>query len=183
MQTPSRPPFTDVAQAQFDRPFDGNEYETIRQLWMDHITAEHAGSIPGLMATLTDDCEYVILNNGQKWHGHAGATQFYQEFLGAFPENAFTVVNTFIGPAGVVEEAQFNGVLNQSFMGIPVSGQPVEFHVTLLFPWCPRRKLFMGERIYFAVGWSMFANMGRLIRRMAGQAAPEDLKGFPGITK
>ncbi len=181
MQSLVRPPFSDAAQEQLDRPFDAVEYEAIKQLWLDHISAEHGGSIPGLMATLTDDCEYIILNNGQKWHGHAGATEFYKDFLGAFPENAFTVVNTFIGPQGVVEEAQFNGVLNQSFMGIPTSGQPIEFNVTLMFPWCPKRKLFKGERIYFAVGWSMFANMGRLIRRMAQQGGTADLKGFPGM--
>jgi predicted ester cyclase len=183
MRSLVRPPFAPAATEQMDRPIAAAEHERIKQLWLDHITAEHAGSIPGLMATLTEDCEYTILNNGQKWHGHKGATEFYQQFLGAFPENAFKVINTFIGPQGVVEEAHFNGVLNQSFMGMPTTGQPVEFHVVLMFPWCPRRKLFMGERIYFAIGWSMLANMGRLIRRAAGQgaAAGEDLKGFPGV--
>lgn len=178
-----RPPFAEAAEEQMNRPFDAAEYQAIRKLWLDHITAEHSASIPGLMATLTDDCEYVILNNGQKWHGHKGATEFYEGFLGAFPENCFKVINTFIGPQGVVEEAHFNGVLNQSFMGMPTTGQPIEFYVTLMFPWCPKRKLFMGERIYFAVGWSMLANMGRLIRRAAAQGTGEDLKGFPGLSK
>jgi predicted ester cyclase len=181
MTTLVRPPFADAAQEQMDRLLDPAEYEAIKQLWLDHITAEHSGSIPGLMATLTDDCEYVILNNGQTWHGHKGATEFYTQFLGAFPENCFRVINTFIGPQGVVEEARFNGVLAQSFMGLPTTGQPIEFHVTLMFPWDREKRLFKGERIYFAIGWSMLANMGKLIRRMAQGGASGDLKGLPGL--
>ncbi|MGQ0673666.1 MAG: ester cyclase [Hyphomicrobium sp.] len=181
MLTLVRPPFADAAQEQLDRPFDAREYDEIKQLWLDHISAEHAGSIPGLMATLTDDCEYVILNNGQKWHGHKGATEFYGKFLGAFPENCFKVINTFIGPQGVVEEAHFDGVLTGSFMSIPVTGQAVQFHVTLMFPWDRERRLFKGERIYFAMEWSLIANMGQLLRRMAGRAGKTDGAPIPGI--
>jgi predicted ester cyclase len=177
-----RPPFDHNAQEQFDRPLDAEEYKAIRQLWLDHITAEHSAHIPGLMATLTDDCEYVILNNGQKWHGHKGATEFYEKFLAAFPENCFKVINTFIGPQGVVEEAHFNGILTGSFMNLPVTGKPIEFHVVLMFPWDRERRLFKGERIYFAMEWSLIANMGQLIRRMAQRAAAEGTKvELPGL--
>lgn len=177
-----RPPFDANAQEQFDRPSDAEEYKAIRQLWLDHITAEHSAHIPGLMATLTEDCEYIILNNGQKWHGHKGATEFYENFLAAFPENCFKVINTFIGPQGVVEEAHFNGILTGSFMNLPVTGKPIEFNVVLMFPWDRKRRLFTGERIYFAMEWSLIANMGQLIRRMAQRAAAELPKSeLPGL--
>jgi predicted ester cyclase len=177
-----RPPFDSNAQEQFERACDPAEYQAIKQLWLDHITAEHSAHIPGLMATLTEDCVYTILNNGQTWHGHKGATEFYEKFLAAFPENCFKVINTFIGPQGVVEEAHFNGVLTGSFMSLPVTGEAVQFHVTLIFPWDQERKLFKGERIYFAMEWSLIANMGKLLRRMAqrGEQGEGDVK-LPGL--
>ncbi len=95
---------------QSGQPFDPAEYERIKELWLDHIAAEHAGDIPGLLATLTEDCVYTMLNNGKTWHGHEGAAKFYDGFLTGFPENCFAVTNVFIGPQGVVEEAHFNGV-------------------------------------------------------------------------
>lgn len=59
------------------RRIDSDEYRAIRQLWVAHSLAEDARDIPGLMATLTDDCVYTIGNNGVSWHGKAGATQVY----------------------------------------------------------------------------------------------------------
>jgi predicted ester cyclase len=171
------PPFNDGADDQSGRPFDAKEYSEIKELWLDHIAAEHRGDIPGLMATLTQDCVYTILNSGKVWNGHEGATKFYEGFLAAFPENCFSVVNAFIGPQGVVEEAHFNGVnTGGELFGIPATGHAIEFDVVLMFPWDRERHLFKGERIYFAIQNSMIANIGQLLRRVArGKAdAPQD---------
>lgn len=162
------PPFTDGANYQTGHPFDQAEYDRIKELWLDHIAAEHAGDIPGLLATLTEDCVYTMLNNGKTWHGHAGAAKFYEGFLTGFPENCFAVTNVFIGPQGVVEEAHFNGVHNGAgLLDLPQTNQPIEFDVALLFPWCPVRKKFKGERIYFAIEHSLIANVGQLLRRIS----------------
>lgn len=165
--TRTLPPFNDGADAQSGRPFDTKEYNEIKELWLDHIAAEHRGDIPGLLATLTEDCVYTILNNGKVWNGHDGARQFYEGFLAGFPENCFSVVNVFIGPQGVVEEAHFNGVHTGDLLGLPSTGQPIEFDVVLLFNWDRERKLFTGERIFFAIERSLIANVGQLLRRMA----------------
>ena len=69
------------------------------------------------------------------WNGHEGATEFYEGFLAGFPENCFSVVNVFIGPQGVVEEAHFNGVNTATSSALPSTGQPIEFDVVLMFPW------------------------------------------------
>ena len=169
MLSKTPPPFTAAAREQAERPLDAQEYEQIKRLWLDHITAEHSADIAGLMATLTDDCVYTILNNGKTWHGHAGATKFYEAFLSAFPENCFEVVNCFVGPQGVVEEAHFNGVHTGDLLGLPSTGQPIEFDVVLLFPWDRQRKLFKGERIYFAIERSLIANVGQILRRIASR--------------
>jgi predicted ester cyclase len=132
------------------RRVDPDEYRAIRRLWMAHSIAEEAHDIPGLMATLTEDCVYTVVNTGTSWHGKSGATQFYQQLLGAFPDIHFDLQNIVIGPQGVFEEAFATGTYQAQWLDMPSpGGQRVEFAVTILFPWDPKQKLFSGERIYF----------------------------------
>ena len=87
------------------RRMNPDEYHAIRQLWIAHSSAEEAHDIPGLIATLTEDCVYTIANKAVSWHSKAGATQFYQQLLTAFPDIHFDLQNIVIGPQGVFEEA------------------------------------------------------------------------------
>ncbi|HLO16327.1 MAG TPA: nuclear transport factor 2 family protein [Anaerolineales bacterium] len=132
------------------RRVDPDEYRAIRQLWIAHSLAEEAHDIPGLMATLTEDCVYTVVNTGTSWHGKAGATQFYQQLLTAFPDIHFDLKNIVIGPQGVFEEAFATGTYGSQWLDMPSpNGQHIEFAVTILFPWSSKRRLFTGERIYF----------------------------------
>jgi predicted ester cyclase len=132
------------------RRIDQDEYRAIRQLWIAHSIAEDAHDIPGLMATLTEDCVYTVVNKGVDWHGKAGATQFYTQLLTAFPDIHFDLQNIVIGPQGVFEEAFVNGTYQAPWLDMPTpSGQRIEFAVTILFPWDPEQRLFTGERVYF----------------------------------
>ena len=134
------------------RKIEPEEYRLIRKLWIAHSTAEEAHDIPGLMATLTEDCVYTVANTGTVWHGKEGATQFYQQLLGAFPDVHFDLQNIVIGPQGVFEEAFAAGTYQSQWLDMPSpSGQKLEFAVTILFPWDPKQKLFTGERIYFHI--------------------------------
>ena len=138
------------------RRVDAEEYRAIRRLWIAHSLAEDAHDIPGLMATLTEDCIYTVVNNGFSWHGKSGATQFYQHLLGAFPDIHFDLQNIVIGPQGVFEEAFVTGNYQSQWLDMPSpKGQPVEFAVTILFPWDPKQRLFTGERVYFHFPGSM----------------------------
>jgi len=129
---------------------DADEYRLIRQLWIAHSLAEDSHDIPGLMATLTEDCTYTVVNKGVDWHGKAGATQFYQQLLGSFPDIHFDLQNIVIGPQGVFEEANVTGTYQVQWLDLPEpNGQHVNFAVTILFPWDPDQQLFSGERIYF----------------------------------
>ncbi|HSJ87302.1 MAG TPA: nuclear transport factor 2 family protein [Anaerolineales bacterium] len=132
------------------RRIDQDEYRAIRQLWIAHSIAEDAHDIPGLMATLTEDCIYTVVNKGVDWQGKAGATQFYTQLLTAFPDVHFDLQNSVIGPQGVFEEAFVHGTYQAQWLDMPApTGQRVEFAVTILFPWDPEQKLFTGERVYF----------------------------------
>jgi predicted ester cyclase len=134
------------------RRVDPDEYRAIRRLWIAHSLAEDAHDIPGLMATLTEDCVYTVVNSGVSWHGKEGATQFYQQLLTAFPDIHFDLQNIVIGPQGVFEEAFVTATYQSQWLDMPSpNGQSVVFAVTILFPWDPRQKLFSGERIYFFI--------------------------------
>ena|SRR5687767_12486194 len=134
------------------RRIDPDEYRAIRQLWIAHSIAEDTRDIPGLMATLTEDCIYTIGNNGTGWHGKAGATQFYQQLLSAFPDIHFDLQYIVIGPQGVFEEANVTGTYRSQWLDMPPpTDKPIEFIVTILFPWDTKQKLFTGERIYFYI--------------------------------
>jgi len=134
------------------RRVDPDEYRAIRQLWIAHSLAEDGHDIPGLMATLIEDCVYTVVNTGTSWRGKAGATQFYQQLLTAFPDIHFDLQNIVIGPQGVFEEAFVTSTYQSQWLNLPSpSGQRIEFAVTILFPWDSRQRLFTGERVYFFI--------------------------------
>lgn len=124
-------------------------YRRIRQEWMAHSIAEDSHNIPGLLATLTEDCVYEVVNTGTLWRGHTGAAQFYTHLLSAFPDIHFDLKNIVIGPQGVFEEAHVTGTHVQDWLTFMASGQSVEFDVNILFPWDLERAKFTGERVYF----------------------------------
>jgi ketosteroid isomerase-like protein len=142
---------TDVVKS-IRRRVDPDEYRAIRQLWIAHSLAEDAHDIPGLMATLTENCVYTVVNTGTSWQGKAGATQFYQQLLTAFPDIHFDLQNIVIGPQGVFEEAFVTGTYQSQWLDMSSpNGQRLEFAVTILFPWDPKQRLFSGERVYFFI--------------------------------
>ncbi len=139
---------SDRVLAAYRRELDPADYTRIRELYKAHSIAEDARDLPGLMATLTPDCVYELPQAGQSWTGHEGATRFYGELLGAFPDIVFDLSNIVIGPQGVWEEADVTGTWRQPWLGRPASGQRVEFVVQIFFPWDPAAGLFRGERVY-----------------------------------
>lgn len=125
-----------------------DEYAEIRDLWKAHSLAEDERDIDGLMATLTDDCVYELVQTGERWEGHAGATAFYQGLLGAFPDIDFNLTTIVIGPQGVCEEAVATGTHQAEWLGRAPTGERVTWRVVIFFPWDPETQLFTGERMY-----------------------------------
>ena len=93
------------------RDLDQAEYDEIRELWKAHSIAEDNRDLPGLIATLTDDCVYELVQTGERWEGHEGAARFYTQLLTAFPDVKFMLTDIVIGPQGVVEQADVEGDL------------------------------------------------------------------------
>jgi predicted ester cyclase len=130
------------------RDVDPAEYGEIRELWKRHSIAEDNRDIAGLISTLTDDCLYEVMGAGRRWDGHEGATRFYMELLGAFPDIDFSLTDIVIGPQGVCEEANVTATHEGDWLGVPPSGERVAFKVAIFFPWDPRARLFRGEKVY-----------------------------------
>ena len=127
-------------------------YHEVRELWKAHSIAEDKRDIAGLIATLTPDCVYEVIGEaGARWEGHAGATRFYTELLGAIPDIHFDLQQIVFGPQGVCEEAKVTGTQQGKWLSRAATGAPVDFRVVILFPWDPRLKKFKGERVFL---WS-----------------------------
>ena len=139
----------EAIRAQLRRPLRQKEYKKIRRLWMEHSIAEDARDIPGLMATLTKDCVYEMVQTGIRWEGHAGAEQFYADLLTAFPAVHFDLMNIVIGPQGVFEEALVTGTHEGNWMEVyPATGKAITLKTVIFFPWDSNQQLFTGERMY-----------------------------------
>ena len=123
-------------------------YDEIRELWKRHSMAEDARDLPGLISTLTDDCVYELVGTGHVWRGHEGATRFYSQLLGAFPDIHFDLTGIVIGPQGVCEEAAVTGTHERDWLEYPATGERLEFGVVIFFPWDPEQRRFKGERMY-----------------------------------
>lgn len=135
-------------------------YDDIRALWKAHSLAEDARDIAGLLATLTDDCVYELVQSGHRWEGHDGAARFYTELLTAFPDIRFALTSIVVGPQGVCEEAVVDGTHQGKWLGIEPGGDHLVWRNVIFFPWNPDHRLFSGERVY-----SFF---------------PDSPQGFPG---
>ena len=123
-------------------------HEEIRSLWKTHSLAEDARDLPGLMSTLTDDCVYELKQTGHRWEGHPGATRFYLELLGAFPDIHFDLTNIVIGPQGVCEEARVAGTFTNKWLDTEPTGEALTWNVVIFFPWDAEKRLFSGERVW-----------------------------------
>jgi predicted ester cyclase len=125
-------------------------YRDVRELYKKHSIAEDARDLDGLIATLTSDCVYELVQSGHRWRGHDGARRFYTELLSAFPDIQFDLRDIVIGPQGVCEEANVSATQHGPWLGTPATGERLEWKVVIWFPWDPELRLFRGEKVYVA---------------------------------
>jgi steroid delta-isomerase-like uncharacterized protein len=139
---------SEQAREQLRREVDPRVYDEIRELWKRHSIAEEHRDLPRLISTLTEDCVYEIPAWNQRWDGHAGATDFYNALLTAFPDIHYALTEIVIGPQGVYEEARVTATHARDWLGVPANGQRLEYTVVIFFPWDAHERLFAGERIH-----------------------------------
>lgn len=136
------------------------EKKRMRDLWKEHSRAEEARDIGGLLATLTPDCEYILMawidGKPRRWKGHQGAADFYTALLGAFKDIHFEAASEKVPHKLLVDGVPYIGLLEESivtgthvgeWLGVPPSGKFVSFRVFIYFPWDFVAKRFKGEVI------------------------------------
>jgi predicted ester cyclase len=131
-----------------NRPADPSEHEAIRALWKAHSIAEDNRDLPGLIATLTEDCVYTVAGTGARWEGHEGAARFYTELLSAFPDIRFDLDYIVIGPQGVCEEAVVTATHQGRWLDNEPTGERLEWRNAIFFPWDSVARKFRGEMVY-----------------------------------
>jgi predicted ester cyclase len=132
----------------YRRELSPDDYREIRELWKRHSIAEDERDLPGLISTLTEDCVYELVETGDRWEGHEGATRFYMGLLSAFPDIHFDLTDIVIGPQGVCEEAEVTATHAGPWLGIEPTGEQLTWKVVIFFPWDPERRRFRGEKVY-----------------------------------
>ena len=130
------------------RPSDPAEHDAIRELWKAHSLAEDNRDLPGLIATLTEDCRYTVAGTGARWDGHEGAARFYTELLTAFPDIQFSLDYIVIGPQGVCEEAIVTATHQGRWLDNEPTGERLGWRNAIFFPWDPAARKFKGEMVY-----------------------------------
>jgi predicted ester cyclase len=136
------------------RPIEPAAYDAIRELWKAHSIAEDNRDLPGLIATLTEDCVYTVAGTGVRWDGHEGAARFYTELLTAFPDIQFSLDYIVIGPQGVCEEAIVTATHKGPWLGAEPTGERLEWRNAIFFPWDPAACKFKGEMVYSDLNFS-----------------------------
>ncbi|GIU94784.1 MAG: hypothetical protein KatS3mg012_1241 [Gaiellaceae bacterium] len=129
-------------------PVDPDELAEIRELWKAHSIAEDNRDLPGLIATLTEDCVYEVMGTGARWEGHAGAERFYTELLTAFPDIHFELEYIVIGPQGVCEDARVTATHAGRWLDLEPTGERLEWRNAIFFPWDRGARKFKGETVF-----------------------------------
>ncbi|MHA1992148.1 MAG: ester cyclase [Candidatus Hodarchaeales archaeon] len=138
----------EIVLEQYRLKIDEEEYYQIREEYKKHSIAEDKRDIPGLVSTLTEDSEYILVQTGHSWKGKEGAANFYTELLSAFPDIDFQLQNIVIGPQGVFQEAIATGTHKGEWLGTQPSGKKLKWVTLIFFPWDSSQKKFKGERMF-----------------------------------
>lgn len=118
-----------------------------KRLWQRHVIAENRRSVQGLLDTLCDEPVYVVMATGATYRGRAAVAAFYTGLFESMPDVNFSLVDVFVGEAGVVEESVLVGTHTGDLFGLPPTGRAVHLPLTIVFPM--KAGEILGERMYF----------------------------------
>ena len=118
-------------------------------LWIEHARAENRRELERLIATLHEDCEYVVVPLDQHWKGKDQVRQFYRGLWEGIPDVKLELRNRVDADDCIVEESEIYGTMKGRLFGMEPSGQPIRFRVVIFFP--VRDGRFSGERVYLDV--------------------------------
>ena len=111
-----------------------------------HLQAEESRDLPGLLATLVEDCIYEDSLLPAPIRGREAVADYYRELWSGFPNFTYEVTNRVADQSNVVYEMTLRGTHTGTFRGLPASGRSGELKAVVVFPMQDGKAL--GERIY-----------------------------------
>jgi len=77
-----------------------------------------------------------------------GTQRQLQRSTVGLPDIHFDLTDIVIGPQGVCEEADVSATHAAPWLGVPPTGERLEWKVVIWFPWDEERRRFRGEKVY-----------------------------------
>lgn len=122
-----------------------------------HLEAENAYRLQDTLDTLTPDCLFEDVPLGQRFTGHAGATEYYQRWWRGFPDLTWVPRSRAFTEDGVVSELIAQGTHRGEFLGLAPTGRRIELPVAIFVAFRDGR--MSGERLDYDLA-TLLAQLG-----------------------
>jgi steroid delta-isomerase-like uncharacterized protein len=112
----------------------------------EHIHSENARDLAGIMRTFGAEARVTL--NGERHPGRDRVRGLYRMLLDGFPDLHVEVRKVYPADEAVVAEVVLHGTQEQSVLGIPATGRPVQLPMCALFQFGDDGRL-AEESVYF----------------------------------
>ena len=128
----------------------------------EHIRAENEKNWPAVYDTFVQDDRafYDVMPLGTTFPGIAGVHQFYEMIAAASPDFQIGVTAQYDVPGCTICETVISGTHLGPFLGVPASGNHVEFKLAAFYLFNEDSSKLLAERVYFDLA-SLIAQMQR----------------------
>jgi steroid delta-isomerase-like uncharacterized protein len=130
-----------------------------------HLEAENAYRMKDTLETLTAECVFEDMALGERFEGHAGATEYYERWWHAFPDLRWHPERRYFTEEGFVSEVVARGTHRGDFFGLEPTGRTVELSVVIIVDFRDGR--IAGERLYY--------DLASLLRQLGTRTIPRAL--------
>ncbi len=131
-----------------------------RTLVAEHIRAENEKNWPAVYDTFVQDDRafYDVVPLATIFPGTAGVHQFYEMIAAAAPDFQIVVTAQYDVPGCTICETVISGTHLGPFLGVPASGNRVEFKLAAFYLFDEDSSKLLAERVYFDLA-SLVAQM------------------------
>lgn len=119
----------------------------IETLVNTHLAAENDHRLQDTLATLHEECIFEDRTLNQIFHGRKEAGEYYTYWWNTFDLIVKGEKRHWTTEGSMIAETHYQGTHIGEFLGIPPTGQPVDFPVAVIITF--RDSLMAGERFYY----------------------------------
>ena len=117
----------------------------------EHIRAENERNWPAVYDTFVQDerAFYDVIPLSTTFHGLDGVRQFYEMIATAAPDFRIEVTAQYDVPGCTICETVISGTHLGPYLGLPASGNHVEFKLAAFYLFDEDSSRLLAERVYF----------------------------------